>query len=66
MEGRAINFTKLSGENYDQEARLHDCPARMVELTPDGSRRIRFDELSDQLKLEFISQLKQITNISLP
>jgi hypothetical protein len=35
-------------------------------LSQDGSRKVKFDELSDQLKLEFLAELKRIQSLNLP
>lgn len=66
VDGTANNWIKLSSDNFDQERRVHDCASRTIELCLDGSRSVRFSDLSEALKLEFIEELRRINSLNLP
>lgn len=38
----------------------------MIELSSDGTRRVKFDDLSPKVKLEFIQQLSKISKLRYP
>lgn len=61
--GIGNNFTKMMSEQYEHEARINECPKRTVELCPDGSQKIAYEEMSDKIKLEFIQTLDRISKL---